>query len=768
MTSVSDTAPGGASRARFGAPVALASLSLALLCALAAIGESPGIIAAASAFTAVANTLQGGIFALAYILAAVGLGRPLAAACAPGLPSRLWVQAALGIGLLLWLSHLLGVLGLLSGERPAPRIVAWATVSFGLVALAHQMVRGDLAPERWPAMPRAGVLLALPLATLFAAGASPPGSLWDSEFGGYDVLSYHLQLPKEWAAGSALAPAAHNVYSYLPGYVEAAYLHLGLLMPGRGDVAERLLGADGLWVHSCQMLHALRGVLGSLLCGRCAWAAAAGAGAPPGLARAAGIGGALVALGTGWTAACGSLAYNEMGVLLCGAAALLMCIERAAHAEPALAGRFAAGIGLLIGVAASCKPTALLLLGPCAGLLMLAALPRRTWPLAVLAGAAAGLLVLAPWLVRNALAGGNPVFPFAAGALGAAHWTAEQADRYARAHSFDGTILERFTLLFSARGFLHAHWGATPFLAAAAAIAAMARSARIMPLLLATGIAAGITAWMFATHIQSRFLYPLLPPMIALLGYGLAAAPQTGTRDAPRAEGGPLPILVIVLACAPALIGAAHFAAQRGARPNALLLGGVGAFTGLSRVQALLELPTDAERARVLRDTAAPDEVINTLIAPGLLGPATRDAAGLGLPAPTGAPMPRVLLVGDATPLYCLGADGTDRAGVVYHTTWDRSPLGDVIRAGGDNPAAWTAALRARGFDFVLINVAELSRLIDRDRNHDPDVTLPRIARWLAAPDANCRIVWTWESAGSLRHLVRLDPPPVRANGSVP
>ncbi|MBX3405348.1 MAG: hypothetical protein KF869_01185 [Phycisphaeraceae bacterium] len=768
MTSAIDTAPGGASRARFGAPVALAGLSLALLCALAAIGESPGIIAAAGMFTAVANTLQGGIFALAYILAAVGLGRPLAAACAPGLPSRLWVQAALGIGLLLWLSHLLGVLGLLSGQGAAPRIVAWAAISIGLVALSHQMVRGDLAPERWPAMPRAGVLLALPLATLLAAAASPPGALWDSEFGGYDVLSYHLQLPKEWAAGTALAPAAHNVYSYLPGYVEAAYLHLGLLMPGRGDIAERFLGADGLWIHSCQMLHALLGVLGSLLCGRCAWAAAAGAGAPPGLARAAGIGGALVALGTGWTAACGSLAYNEMGVLLCGAAALLLCIERAANEHPASARQFGAGIGLLIGTAASCKPTALILLGPCAGLLMLAALPRRTWPAAVLAGAAAGLLVLAPWLVRNALAGGNPVFPFAAGTLGAAHWTAEQADRYARAHSFDGTILDRFALLFSPRGFLHPHWGATPFLAAGAAFAALARGSRVMPLLLAAGIAAGIIAWMFATHVQSRFLYPLLPPMVALLGYGVAAAKQPSTLHAPRAEGGPLPLLVLVLACAPAVIGAANFTAQREGRPNALLLGGVGALTGLARVQALLDLPADAERASVLRQTAGPDEVINTLIAPGLLGPATRDAAGLAPPAPTGAAAPRVLLIGDATPLYCLAADGTPGAGVVYHTTWDRSPLGDAFRAGGNEPAAWTAALRARGFDFVLINVAELSRLIDRDRNHDPDVTMPRIAHWLIDPGANCEIVWSWGSAGGIRHLVRLDPPRAPASGGAP
>lgn len=749
MPSAMDPTAGGARSARLGAPVALAVATLALLCVLAAVGESPGPVAAASAFTAVANTILGGVFALAYLLAGVGLGRPLGAWCAGALPSRLWVQSALGIGLLLALSHLLGVLGLLSGDGAAPRVAAWAVVAAGLAVLGHQMVRGDLAPERWPTMPWAGVLLALPLATIFAAAAGPPGWLWDSEFGGYDAMSYHLQLPKEWAAGAALAPVAHNVYSYLPGYVEAAYLHLGQMMPGGGDAAERLLGADGVWVQACQVTHALMGALGSLLCGRTAWAAAVSAGAAPGLARVAGVGGALVALGTGWTAVCGSLAYNEMGVLTAGAGALLLCIEHAAHegGARAPAWRFGIGVGFLVGVAASCKPTALLLLGPSAGLLLLGALPRRAWPAAVIAGAAAGLLVLAPWLVRNALSGGNPVFPFAAGVLGTAHWSAEQAARYAAAHAFDGSPLDRFALLFSERGFVQAHWGATPWLAAAAAVVALARSRRALPLLLASGIAAGLVAWMFATHLQSRFLYPLLPPMVALLGCGVAAAARAGAR--------PLPALLVALACLPAVPGAANFASQRDGRPNALLVGGVGAFTGLSRAQSLLDLPSDGERVRVLRESASPYEVVNMLLAPGLLGPGARAAAGLD--GRFGARGPRVLLVGDATPLYYLGATGRADAGVVYHTTWDRSPIGEAIRAGGENPAAWTAALRAQGFDFVLINLSELSRLTERDRYFDPEVTMPRIVRWLSDPGAGCVRVWAWESPGGGQHLVRLE-----------
>lgn len=762
MPSAIDTPRAGAPRARFGPPVALACAALTLIAAMAAIGET-GTLAFAAAFTAIANIVQGGLLALAYVLAAIGFGRPMAAWCARGAPSRLWVQAALGIGIMLWLSHLLGMLGLLSGEAVLPRIVAWGAVALGLGLLVDQMVRGDLAPERWPPMPWPAVLLALPIAVVLVAAASPPGWLWDSEFGGYDAMSYHLQLPREWAAGESLAPAAHSVYSFLPGYVEAAYLHLGQMMLGGADVTTRMLGGEGLWVYSCQMLHALLGVLGALLCGRCAWAAAGSAGASASAARSIGIAGALVALGTGWTIVCASLAYNEMGVLVCSAGALLLCLERppagaaARAASPWLLG---AGVGALIGAASSCKPTALLLVGPAAGLLMLVALPRRAWPAAIGAGAAAGLVMLAPWLVRNTLAVGNPVFPFAAELFGAGHWTAEQVDRYARAHAFDGTIIDRFALMFSARGWLHTHWGATPWLGLGAALIALTRGPRAPALALAAGTTIGLAAWLLGTHVQSRFLLPLLAPLCALFGLGAGAIAAAAV---PR-RAHLLHAAIIALAFVPAMLGAIGFTMQRNGQPNAMLIGGVGMFTGMSRAEQLLDLPP-RERAAFVRQAAGPFEVVNMLIRPGVLGPETLESAmpeGTALSA--GAP-PRVYLLGDATPLYFLGATGSADAGVVYHTTWDRSPLGEAIRAQPDDPGAWSASLRARGITFVLVNLDELARLIARDRNFDPDVTIDRVLAWLADPRARCAQVWNWNApdadhAGGqwLVHLGTVEP----------
>ncbi|MEZ6319149.1 MAG: hypothetical protein R3B49_10435 [Phycisphaerales bacterium] len=70
-------------------------------------------------------------------------------------------------------------------------------------------------------------IVAVPIGVLVVACASPAGWLWDSEFGGFDALAYHLELPQEWMQRAGRVwPVDHNVYSYLPSYVEAAYVQV--------------------------------------------------------------------------------------------------------------------------------------------------------------------------------------------------------------------------------------------------------------------------------------------------------------------------------------------------------------------------------------------------------------------------------------------------------------------------------------------------------------------------------------------------------------
>jgi len=767
-----------------GPTAALCIITLALVCLLSATGQGPVLAPISGIIAAIATGLQAGLFALAYVLGAIGLGRLPAAFLARELPSRLWVQAALGIALMLYLSHLLGCFGLLSGESLFPRVVAWGVVAIGIGLLTHQLPGGDFARDRWPTLPWLALLGAPALAVLFVAAANAPGWLWQSEFGAYDALSYHLQLPKEWAAGNRLAPVDHNVYSYLPGYIEAAYLHLAQMTVGGGGGGRGgggttgsgsgsmglMISADGAWVYSCQSLHALLGLVAAALTGRGVWVVARKAGAPDGSASVAGWVAGLVLLGTGWTLVCASLAYNEMGVLVCTAGAMLLCVDRpppAAADDSRGAGSLfrAVGIGFFVGIATSCKPTALLLIGPATGIMMLGMFPRRIWATAVLAGTVGGLLAITPWLVRNAIAAGNPVFPFGAGLLGMGHWTAEQTARYARAHTYSGSLVDRLSLLISARGWLHPQWGVTPWVALGAATLALVRArSRRIALLLIAGIVCGLAAWLFLTHLQSRFLLPLIVPMTLLIGAAAGGMGGTGTTEDRDPRPRPHTLvrrvaiwaLIAALGLTPGLLSLLGFATQNGGAPNAVLIGGVGEFTGMTRVQSVYRDLPPGERAVLLRGSAPPFELMNLAVQPAVLGGDARAALlGLEKDLPPGEPS-AVYLLGDAAPLYYLGASGGRSPSVVYHTTWDRSIFGNAIRAdskehgSADGPGAWTDFLRARGIGFVLVNHSELKRLIDKDHNFDPDVTTTRVERWLTDPASRLRVVraWTFHSGG--------------------
>src|SRR5262249_31990042 len=68
------------------------------------------------------------------------------------------------------------------------------------------------------------LLLAPLLGIALVAALVPPGILWGDEPHGYDVVEYHLQLPREWLEMGRVAPLTHNVFSYFPMNVEMNYL----------------------------------------------------------------------------------------------------------------------------------------------------------------------------------------------------------------------------------------------------------------------------------------------------------------------------------------------------------------------------------------------------------------------------------------------------------------------------------------------------------------------------------------------------------------
>lgn len=713
--------------------LAAAGIGAALLILIAIFAAVGGPHTAVQGLAAVLYVLVGaGAPAAAYLLGAIGLGR-LGAPLLINSRDPWALQASLGLALMLSLSHLCGWLGLFGG--PAGFVVAVAPVGIGLFLLARHALRELQKSEPRGALP-SPALLALPaLALLLVAASNPPGWLWNSEAGGYDALSYHLQLPQEWLALGRIAPLEHNFFSYLPSYAEAAFMHLGAMtgVPTAPDPQNRpvgLLAGEGMGVIAAQLLHAGMAVLAAVLVARLAMAAARASGQDERHARVGGAFAGALVLSTPWVVVTGSLAYNEMALAALFAGAMIAALDDGLR--PAVRGVLA---GSLIGVACGAKPTALFLAGPTAGVLLLGAAPRREWLRLVIPGAIAGVVALAPWLLRNAIASGNPVFPHLTDLFGAAHWTPEQVDRYKAAVSFDGTLIDRLRLLvlpgpagpdrIAHRGLLHPQWLAFFPLALLAAVATLrARPTRRTAALLSIGSLLSLVAWLSVTHLQSRFLLPLVVPCGALIGLALAAA--SSGLAVPRRRP-----LAAVAAALPILLTAGGsillFASQRGGRPNELLIPGPGIRTGEAFRPALVGSPP-AERAQLLA-AAGPEAFVNLTLPPG----------------------ERLYLLGDATPLYYT-------VPTLYHTTWDASPLGRAMRKHPDAPAAWSAALLERGVGFVLYNPAELDRLHRSGRGwYDPLVTVEAATGWLQREG---RLVRAWSESGPFLFDLRTGAPP--------
>ncbi|MCC6909246.1 MAG: hypothetical protein IT430_15000 [Phycisphaerales bacterium] len=570
------------------------------------------------------------------------------------------IDLGLGVPALLWLDHALGAAGLLQLGGSAG---GWLLLCVGWLA-AMLSLRERLAAQslslRIGGVSSLALIAAVPaLTVMFIAATSAPGWLWATEAGGYDVLEYHLQMPREWLTLGSITPQLHNAYSFAPSYVEAAYYHLAVLLdplaqrPGNGALEAAT---------ACQMLHAALMI----------WAARevtllAGRHVSHWMALAAGA----MTLSVPWVVVTGSMAYNEAPLI-----GLLALCWRLSSAEPR-AWRSLVLIGFLAGIACGAKLTAAGLVVAPIGMLLLIHTPTARWWRAALGCAAGGLIALGPYALRNwaALDGGNPLFPFATGLLGTAHWTAEQAQRWNDAHGPHGTGAERLVALWQ-MAFVHAQWAWLWFAAApACALAWLGQSNRTARRDALIVLAVQLIFWLTLTHLQSRFLLPCVVPLVVLIVLGLEAL-------VPRFLATACSVSIIV----PAAMGAwtmMIFNGQGRGMPATFIDGEVFR-TGVSQPPLDRRLESDL--------IAANSDIYLNL--------RTRPDQGL-------------YLLGDATPFYILRP-------VVWHTTWDTSPLGEIIRAHGDDEQAWAAALIERGISLVLVNYAELDRLGRRDEWYDP------------------------------------------------
>lgn len=635
------------------------------------------------------------LLAAAWLLAAYGLGRILRTTLVVGAASDLApppgaaphatrdaLALGLGIAALLACDSALATAGAFRAGF-GWRLLAWATVlalaGAGLARRrpgASEPADARRAPFwtgiaawqlAWPALAAIGVLV-------FAV-TLPPGVAWATEFGGYDALSYHLQLPKEWLEHGRAVPLRDSVYSAFPGFVETATMHLWCM----ASFAPVHAVAD-----AAQWLHAGLAVAAALVTGALA-ASLLPADAPERTRRwAIGIG-TVGFLGIPWVIVTGSLAYSDLGPVLLLATAMLAW-NTWGTAMPMRAG---AMVGVALGSAIGCKLTAV----------GTAVLPFVIWAAASAPrGSRRGLAVggafaacfaasaLGPWFLRNWVVVGNPLFPFLGDAPG--WWDAEQFARFAAGHAAPpGTgIAARLAALWDhgfREGFGAApdadpwlpQWGLAFGAGCVALVAAAVRApARGVPLALA--FIAQCAFWMLATHLKARFLLPCAVPLCAAAG--LAFAPRGAGPE--RAGGRVLAAVTAALLVAWSL-------------------------------QPLVVLRKDPR----MNDPDGP--VANRAALGGSiadLGPGTK--ADADACAADGAPLPLAWFANwRLPPGGVLGCEGEAdvfwcRATPAWGTVWDGGPLARALRAHPGDTQAAIAAMRAEGITHLAVGEAMLAR----------------------------------------------------------
>lgn len=423
------------------------------------------------------------------------------------LPIRwhLLIGAALGIGALSLAVLIAGLLGILD-RLVWVSVLALAGV-VGLVRLRELIeLHNEPSSRRLGDVPQAAtwwrwlLLLICPFAVLaLLATTAAPGFLWTHEGFGYDVLEYHLQVPKEYYLAGKIDYLPHNVYANFPSNVEMLYLLAMVVLEDASNV--------GTVAHMIHLYLAALAVFAAWVAG-CEWSPRAG------------IVSAL-AMGTvGWLPYLSGLAYVEHGLLFFSMVAVAMLLR----AKPNQSRGWLVGCGLTAGLAAGCKYT---------GLVMVLA------PLVLLAGTGhfgtlasrfravgtvfvATLITLGPWLIKNQCMTGNPVFPLANTVFRASPpgWGDSETQQWDSAHrppEHARTIASRFGAFWQQVVSDRYHrFGPMIFVVALLGLGSrrLGRSDMLLLLLLLCQV----FVWLAFTHLFARFAVVLLVPLCLLCG----------------------------------------------------------------------------------------------------------------------------------------------------------------------------------------------------------------------------------------------------------
>jgi hypothetical protein len=451
-----------------------------------------------------------GVIALGWLTGATAIGavllrrfklqpnRALFISTAGGLGLGIYSLLGLGFGLLGWLNRPIAI------AFPAVSLLLFVADLFARHSTKKQFDRSTL--EDWLRAP-AGFswIWLIPVVSLAIAAVSAslmPGILWKPlDPHPYDVTSYHLLVPREWYEGGRIIPLAHNVFSYFTFNVEMQFL---LLMHATG----------GPWagMYACQFLclgYAALMVVGVF-----------GAGDQQGTPVIA----AAIASTIPWVIMLAGVAYVESALMLYTVLAIAWALH--ALANPQHFTRSAILAGMMAGLACGVKITAvpmLLLAVPTALLAAMfirkpSGLSVRKFIFSCVLLGTTGLVLLSPWLIRNLIWSGNPLFPVEMKRLGQDHFSNEQVVRFDTEHTptFPQKPISKRLKVLGKDVIAHQQYGWLLLPAGLIALALRRRSGETAVLAVCGMFV--LVSWVGFTHTLPRFLVMLIPVAAIAIG----------------------------------------------------------------------------------------------------------------------------------------------------------------------------------------------------------------------------------------------------------
>ncbi len=440
-----------------------------------------------------------------------------------GLAERLALAG--GVGLSAWslFTLALGLCGLMS--RPLFIAVLLLGVALAVFLLWRDQARPNAPVIQVPVVPwwshRFFASSMLPLWVLVAVApfvlAMALGSMLPPT--DFDVKEYHLGGPKEFFQNGRITFLPHNVYTSFPFLTEMLSLS-AMIVRGdwyRGALAGQLVLMAFAPLSACAIFALARRLAGPL----------------------AGWWAVLIHLSTPWVYRISIIAYAEGGLafyLIASLLAVVMLRDSHGADDSTVKHRVPLLIGFLAGSAASCKyPGLVQVTIPLAMSALWFCWPRsrfggfRGFSRCAVLVAVGILAAFGPWLVKNIIETGNPVYPLAYRIFGGIDWDAEMDAKWRAGHAASAFKLSSVSevpadLCRQAVDIAAINdWG-SPLLWGFAPIGLLATSTRRKTWGVWLFVAWVFLVWWGLTHRIDRFWVPMIPAVSLLAGIGAAQA----------------------------------------------------------------------------------------------------------------------------------------------------------------------------------------------------------------------------------------------------